>query len=130
MLNEAHAAHVRGEIIDFVHALGRKIAIFFEIEIKLQIFDIIESLIPFVHGFHVHSADLLIPLLPKFGDKVATNKPACAGHQNTILTFQIRPLFDCRHQAQYSFFQSSPSMQQAVCVQVSARAKIYLSVRN
>jgi predicted HTH transcriptional regulator len=80
LFDESHAAHVRGKVIDFVHALGRQIAIFLEIEIKLQIFDVIESLIPFIERFHVHGADVLIALLTKFGDKVAANKAACAGY--------------------------------------------------
>ena len=80
MFDEAHAAHIRGEVVDFVRALGGNLAVFLEIQIELQILDVREALVPLAGRLSVHGADVLVTLFAKPSDQMATDKSTCAGN--------------------------------------------------
>ena len=70
MLDKAHAAHVRGEIVDFVGALRSAIAVFLEIQIEAQVFDVVEALIPFSEGLFVNRTNVFVSLPAKLCDQM------------------------------------------------------------
>ncbi len=89
VLDEAHAAHVRREIVDFVGALGGGLAIVFEVQVEREILDIVEALIPLVERLDVHGANLLITLFAERGDEMTADKTAGPGYDYTIMSCQF-----------------------------------------
>jgi hypothetical protein len=81
VLDEAHAAHVGGEVVDFVGTFGRIFAVFLEIQIEGQILDVIEALVPLVERFCVDGSDTLA-LLAKLGNQMATDEATSACYNN------------------------------------------------
>jgi len=79
VLDKAHAAHVRGEIVDFVGALRGAIAVFFEIQIAGEILDVVEALIPFGEGLFVNRSDVSVSLPTKLRDEMTAYESTRTG---------------------------------------------------
>jgi hypothetical protein len=79
LLDEAHAAHVRGKIVDFVGALSGAIAVFFEIQIEGEIFDVVEALIPFGEGLSVNRSNMFVSLSAKLRDEMTAYESTRTG---------------------------------------------------
>jgi hypothetical protein len=65
LLDETHAAHVRGKVKDLAGAFGGGLAVLFQVEVERQILDIVEALIPFVERLDVYCADAPMALAPQ-----------------------------------------------------------------
>ena len=89
VLDEAHAAHVGGEIIDFVRALGRCLAVFAQIQVERKIFDIIKALVPLFERLDIHGANALVSLAAQVRHQMPADKSSCAGNHHSIVTSQI-----------------------------------------
>ena len=77
-LDETHAAHVSREIVELVRGGGRDLAVFPQIQIQLQIFDIVEALIPLVERLNVNRANAAVSLAAEGRDQMSTDEPARA----------------------------------------------------
>ncbi len=75
--DETHSAHVSGEIVNLFRAFGRAFAGFFELQIRLDVFDLRKALIPFVEWLDVHRANVFMTFAQKFGHEMAADKSAC-----------------------------------------------------
>src|SRR6516164_638140 len=62
VLDEPHASHVRGEIVNLVRAFGDDFAISFEVEIQRNVFDVVEMSIPVLQRLVVDGTNRLAPL--------------------------------------------------------------------
>ena len=82
VFDEAHAAHVGGEVVDFAHSVAGTLASFAELEIGLDVFDVVEDLIPLVERFDVDAADVLVALVAEMGDQVSTDETTAASNEN------------------------------------------------
>ena len=80
VLDEAHAAHVGGQVVNLHGALGGRLAVFLEIQIEGEILDVVEALVPFVERLDVHRANVAVALLAQQRDQRAANKTARASH--------------------------------------------------
>ncbi len=84
VFDEAHAAHVGGEVIDDFGALERFIASGFFLEIELEVFDVGEFLIPLVEGFDVDGADVGVALGEEVGHEMTADETAGAADDNFV----------------------------------------------
>ena len=80
MLDEAHAAHVRGQVVNLHGALGGLLAVFLEVQIQGQILHIVEALIPFLERFGIHRSKIPVPLFAQQRNQRAANKAARPSH--------------------------------------------------
>ena len=80
-LDEAHATHVGGEIVDPVGAIDGLDAGVFVLEVKRQVLRLGEALIPLPLGLFVDGADL-VSLLEHGFDEVAADESTGAGHED------------------------------------------------
>ena len=76
ILDEAHATHVGGEIVDFVGASRGSLAVFLEVQIEREIFDIFEALVPLMERLDVDGANGLVATGAKRRYEMAANEPA------------------------------------------------------
>jgi hypothetical protein len=90
VFDEAHPAHVGGEIVDKIDIFDRAFAAFFVAEIELQIFRLGKHLKPFLKRFHIDRADLF-PLTKQIGHKMTANEtPAAANYDFFRFHFAIQ----------------------------------------
>ena len=94
VFDEAHAAHVGGEVVDIADAAARFLAFVAEIEIGLDVLDVVEHLVPLVERFDVDAANPLDALLAQLRDQMSANEPAAACYENNLILHRDRA-FDC-----------------------------------
>src|SRR5690606_15715739 len=82
--DEPHAAHVRGEIVDLVRPLARLAAGSQVIEIELQVFNVVEHLIPLVEGLDVDRSNGEA-LFTEMAYQPAADEAASAGDDDEIV---------------------------------------------
>src|ERR1700750_1163630 len=85
LLDEAHPAHVCGEIVDLRRAAGSDFAVFLQVEIEADIFDVVESLIPLMKRFNVDRADRRAASAPQIRDESTADETTCAGYDNSAV---------------------------------------------
>lgn len=83
--DKAHAAHVGGEHVDLAGILAGFVTGVFVVEVELEIFDVVEALVPLIERFDVDRADVLVAVLAKLGDEVAADKTAAAGDYDGLI---------------------------------------------
>jgi hypothetical protein len=66
VFDETHTAHIRGEIVNGICPACRNFAVFAEVQIEREIFDIIEPLIPVFQPLDVDCSDILVPVPAEF----------------------------------------------------------------
>ena len=88
-LDEAHAAHVGGEIVDPVGAVGSLDAGFFILEVEGEVLGFGEALIPLPLGLFVDGADF-VPLVEHGLDEVAADEASGAGDEDVLSVHLIR----------------------------------------
>src|ERR1043166_3721359 len=84
VFDEAHAAHVGGEIVNDGRVLQRLFAGVLFLEIELEIVDVGEALVPFVERFQVHGPHVRVPLPEEVRDEVAADESAAAAYNNFL----------------------------------------------
>ncbi len=67
VLDEPHAAHIRREIVNLESALGGALAVLEDVQIELEIFDVVENLVPLFERLDINGADF-VSLPAKFGN--------------------------------------------------------------
>lgn len=72
-------------------SLGCSIAVLLSIQVRDNVFDIIEALIPFVKGLDVDGPNSLVSLFPQVGHKRAANEAAGTPDDNQFVS-QIHPV--------------------------------------
>jgi hypothetical protein len=82
IFDEAHAAHVRSQVVNRVRALQSPVGCLEQLKIKLKILHAGSALIPLVQRLDVNGPDILITLADKIGDEVAADKAAAAAHND------------------------------------------------
>jgi len=87
VLDEAHAPHVGGQIVDVRSALGDLFAVLFEVQIERTVFHVIEPLVPLSEGLDVNRSDPPPSLPAQRGNQRSTDEAtrACDYHQ-TVFT--------------------------------------------
>src|SRR5208283_3193539 len=84
-LDEAHAAHVGGQIVNITRALGGSLTILLVVEIQREIFNVPESLVPMIERLDVNSANTLVALRAQGGHEIAADKTTGTGYENEIV---------------------------------------------
>jgi hypothetical protein len=85
VLNEAHSAHVGGQIVDFARAIASRAARGQVLQVENHVLDLFVHLIPFLEGLDIDRAQVRITLLAEVGQQMAANKAAAAGDQNQLV---------------------------------------------
>jgi hypothetical protein len=85
VLDEAHAAHIGGEIVNDMSTLQRRVAIPQVFEIEDEIIDLVKDLIPIRHRFHIHRSHLSVALPKEFRDEMAPDKAAAAADNDLAI---------------------------------------------
>ena len=86
--DEAHAAHVGGQVVDLHGAFANSAAIGLNAHVQTQILNAGNVEIPFVKRLFVHRADVGKAPLLEVPCEVAGNKPARAGDDDQIVFLQ------------------------------------------
>jgi hypothetical protein len=84
-INEAHAAHVRGKLIDDGGTFGHGAAILLVLQVKAQILRAIDALMPRMERLVVDGADGLHPIVNQALDQVAYNEAARPADDHGLL---------------------------------------------
>ena len=95
-LNESHAAHVGGEIVDLVTALHGGEAGGLLLKIHRQILGCRKALTPVRFGLTVHGADMM-PFLQELADKMSADKTAGPGDENSFVHYFKKSWRPCPH---------------------------------
>src|SRR5271165_2166085 len=85
LLDESHAAHVGGEIVDITGALGRCFAVLLFIQIQREILNVSVSLVPMRQRLDIDGANTFVALRPQGSNKSATDKATGAGDKDEIV---------------------------------------------
>ena len=88
-LNEPHAAHVGGQVVDLRRAFDGFFARFSFLEVELQVFDAVEPLIPFLEGFEVDRPQIRAALPKQVGDQVSPDKSTRAANDNFLALLHL-----------------------------------------
>ena len=83
-LDETHAAHVRGEVINPVAALHCRFAGVLFLEVELHILHVVEPLVPLIERLYVRGADGLHALPSQVGHELAANETAGAANLDFV----------------------------------------------
>ena len=83
-LDEPHAAHVGGEVVDDGGSLQRGDAVFTPAEIQLEVFHALVDLVPMLERLDVHRSDAGLPLPFEIGDEVPADEASSAGNNRQI----------------------------------------------
>src|SRR5436190_22600595 len=93
VLNETHAAHVCGEVVDDFSPNDRLFTGLLLLKIETDIFDIGEDLVPFGSRLNIDGANIFVALPAQIGNQMTANKSAAAANDNFACThkwnFQI-----------------------------------------
>jgi hypothetical protein len=81
-LDESHPAHVRGQHENLVGTLRRGFAMLAVFQIKLQVFDAGEVLIPTLKGLDTHGSNTGVPLAAEISNQRAANEAVCSRHHD------------------------------------------------
>ena len=84
-LDEAHAAHVGGEVVDHLGALGGGAAGFEQGEVAHLVLDAWRLLVPLAQRLVVDATDLGVAALLQHLHQMATDKAAGAGNDHEII---------------------------------------------
>jgi hypothetical protein len=84
VLDEAHPAHIGGQIIDNASVLERDFAGFAPLQVQDQILDPGGDLIPVGEGFNVNGTKVGMALPFKVGDQMTANKAATATNYDFV----------------------------------------------
>jgi hypothetical protein len=90
-LDEAHAAHVGGEVVDFHRAFADAMAVGLDAHVQAEIFHAGHVQIPLVKRLLVHRADVGKTLFLEIKREVAGDESARAGDDDQIILLQGRP---------------------------------------
>jgi len=87
-LDEAHAAHVRGQIIDFRRSLANAPTGVLRTTIEAKMFRVGKTLIPFPKRFLIHCADTFEALITEIFDQMSADEATGTGdNDENILRF-------------------------------------------
>src|SRR5689334_12738778 len=75
MLDKSHATHVGRQVVQVRGVPSNRLAVLLEIQIERQIFDILESLIPFVDGLTINSPNSLNATAAQGSNQISPNEP-------------------------------------------------------
>ena len=84
VLDEAHAAHVCGKLVDLIHAVACGVTGVLLLQIGNDVVRRVMYLIPLLVGLDVHAANVMA-LVEEFLDKVAADESAAAGDEDGLL---------------------------------------------
>ena len=87
VFDEAHAAHVGGEVVDDFGVFADELAGVDALDVHDEVFDVSVELIPVVEGFLVDGADVGVSLLLEEFDEVAADESAGSG--DDCFAFQV-----------------------------------------
>ena len=82
VLDEPHAAHVRGQVVNRVRAGQRFLARLEPLQIELHVFHLRKALVPFAGRLEVHCANVLMTLPQQVRHEVAADESAAAANDN------------------------------------------------
>ncbi len=82
--DEPHATHIRGEIVDLERPLARLAAGGQIVEVELEVFNVVEHLIPLVEGLDVNGPDGKA-LFAEMAHQPAADESASAGDDDEIV---------------------------------------------
>ena len=86
VLDEAHAAHVGGEVVDHrAHPSRAARAGVAKVAGQPQVLDVVEALVPLVERLDVDRADLGVATLLQNADQMAADEAAGAGDNHKII---------------------------------------------
>ena len=88
IFDEAHAAHVRGEIEDLIGALANGIAVVLQIQVQHQVLDIVGHLVPFIQRLDVHRPNLRESLPAKIRNQRSADESSRTCHDCQTVSHQ------------------------------------------
>src|SRR5690606_26357108 len=91
LLDEAHPAHVAGEVEDPLGVPARLLARLLVVEVQPDILHARETLVPLVVGLDVHRPDLLVALTEQVGDKMSADETTSAGDDDDVVLHEGVP---------------------------------------
>jgi hypothetical protein len=89
LLDEAHAAHVGGEIVHVAGAIDGSVSGLAQGEVELVVLGRAEVLVPGANGLDVHGPHAPVPRLEQSPDEVPADESAGAGHDNQIVLLHV-----------------------------------------
>ena len=92
VLDEAHAAHVGGQIINVLSAGGGLDAVLAQVQIEDEVLHVVKNLIPLVERFDIHGADPGISLAAEIGDQSPSDKAPASSHYNQLIFHMVNSL--------------------------------------
>ena len=93
-LDETHAAHVGGEVIDFHRAFADALAIVLDAHVEAEVLHAGHVQIPFVKRLLVHRADVGEAFFGEIQGEVAGDESAGAGDDDQVVLFQWGVFFN------------------------------------
>ena len=84
-LDEPHAAHVGGQVVDHLGVLGRLAAGLEQGQVAHLVLDARRLLVPLLERLHVHGADLAVTALLKHAHQMATDEATGTGDDHEII---------------------------------------------
>src|SRR6185436_7449133 len=84
VFDEAHPAHVRGEIIDLCGIAQRGLASFSLLKIQLQILDLGKDLVPVIKRLLINGANVPMALAKQVTHQMTADEPTGAADDNFI----------------------------------------------
>ena len=98
VLDESHAAHVGGEVVDLKRAAGCDFAIFLEVQVQREILHVVEALVPLTNRLDIHGADLPEAPFSKVGHQAAADEtPGAGDHGEFVFHYTPESENDGKH---------------------------------
>src|SRR5205809_7639103 len=83
-LDEAHPAHVAGEVVDDIHSLDRVGSFVAQVQIRDDVLSLRMNLVPLGGWLDIDAADVLVSLGEQIADEMPADKPAAATDYDSI----------------------------------------------
>src|SRR5438046_1101774 len=74
VLNEAHAAHIGGEIVNFACALTHGIAVILQVQVQDEVFSLVTNLVPLLQRLDIHCSNPADASLAQIRNERAANE--------------------------------------------------------
>ncbi len=89
VFDEAHAAHVRRQVVDNRRIAGRHVAGLFLLQIHPQVLGLWRKLIPLVERLDVDDTDFVMALPQQVADEMATDETAAAAYHDQVVRIRF-----------------------------------------